>query len=70
MNLWFRKDYACLFKEKKIFDIDWNNEGVKYRDVYFQAEKEFSAYNFDYANTETLLNNFEIAENECKSSIR
>ena len=53
--------------KKNVFDIDWNNEGVKYRDVYFQSEKEFSAYNFDYANTEALLNNFEIAEKECKS---
>ena len=26
---------------------------VKYRDVFLQAEKEFSAYNFEFANTET-----------------
>ena len=47
----------CMFvqSKKNVFDIDWNDQGVKYRDVYFQAEKEFSAYNFDYANTEFLL---------------
>ena len=53
--------------KKNVFDLDWNNEGVKYKDVFFQAEKEFSAYNFEFANTETLLKNFESTEIECKS---
>ena len=59
----------CMFvqEKKNVFDLDWNNEGVKYKDVFFQAEKEFSAYNFEFANTETLLKNFESTENECKS---
>ncbi len=59
----------CMFVQgkKNVFDLDWNNDGVKYKDVYFQAEKEFSAYNFEFANTETLLKNFESTETECKS---
>ena len=59
----------CMFVQGKnnVFDLDWNNEGVKYKEVFFQAEKEFSAYNFEFANTDTLLNNFENTENECKS---
>ena len=59
----------CMFVQGKnnVFDLDWNNEGVKYKDVFFQAEKEFSAYNFEFANTETLLKNFESNETECKS---
>jgi len=59
----------CMFVQGKdnVFDLDWNNEGVKYKDVFFQAEKEFSAYNFEFANTETLLKNFESTESECKS---
>ena len=59
----------CMFVQgkKNVFDLDWNNEGVKYKDVFFQAEKEFSAYNFEFANTATLLKNFESTENECKS---
>ena len=28
--------------------------GVKYKEVFLQAEKEFSAYNFEFANTETF----------------
>ena len=59
----------CMFVQgkKNVFDLDWNNDGVKYKDVFFQAEKEFSAYNFEFANTETLLKNFETTEKECKS---
>ena len=59
----------CMFVQgkKNVFDLDWNNKGVKYKDVFFQAEKEFSAYNFEFANTETLLKNFESTEAECKS---
>ncbi len=59
----------CMFVQGKnnVFDLDWNNEGVKYKDVFFQAEKEFSAYNFEFANTDNLLKNFEYTENECKS---
>ena len=59
----------CMFVQGKnnVFDLDWNNEGVKYKEVFFQAEKEFSAYNFEFANTDNLLKNFENTENECKS---
>ena len=33
----------CMFvQENNVFDLDWNN-GAKYK-VFFQAEKEFSAY--------------------------
>ena len=42
-------------------------EGVKYKDIYLQSEKEFSKYNFDNANTKILFMNFESAEKECKS---
>ena len=59
----------CMFVQGKnnIFDLDWNNDGVKYKEVFFQAEKEFSAYNFEFANTDTLLKSFENTEKECKS---
>ena len=59
----------CMFVQGKnnVFDLDWNNEGVKYKEIFFQAEKEFSAYNFEFANTEALLKNFETTELECKS---
>ena len=61
----------CMFvqNKKNVFDLAWNNEGILYRDVFHQSEKEFSAYNFDYANTENLFKIFDMLENEAKSLI-
>jgi len=56
--------------KKNVYDLNWNNEGVKYKEVFFQAEKEFSAYNFEFANTETLLKSFEFTEAECKALLK
>ena len=59
----------CMFVQgvDNVFDLEWNNEGVKYKEIFFQAEKEFSAYNFEFANTKDLLSSFEAAEKECAS---
>ena len=61
----------CMFVQGKnnVFDLDWNNDGIKYKEVFFQAEKEFSAYNFEFANTDTLLKNFDSTEEECQALI-
>ena len=69
VELTYGLERLCMFVQgkKNIFDIEWNSEGVKYKDIYHQSEKEFSAYNFEYADTKILLLNFEHAENECKS---
>lgn len=52
-----------------IFDLDWNGvEGagrVTYGDVYRRGEREFSAYNFEHADTDALLRQFEDAEAAC-----
>ena len=55
--------------KKNVFDLAWNNEGILYRDVFHKSEKEFSAYNFDYANTENLFKIFDMLESEAKSLI-
>ena len=69
VELTYGLERICMFTQRKnnVFDLIWNNSDVKYREVFYQAEKEFSAYNFEYANVEFLLKNFEIAESECKS---
>ncbi len=69
VELTYGLERICMFVQgkKNVFDIEWNSEGVKYKDIYHQSEKEFSAYNFEYADTKILLSNFEHAENECKS---
>jgi glycyl-tRNA synthetase alpha chain len=69
VELTYGLERLCMFVQgkKNIFDIEWNSEGVKYKDVFHQSEKEFSAYNFEHADTKILLSSFECAEKECKS---
>ena len=69
VELTYGLERLCMFVQgkKNVYDLDWNNEGIKYKEVFLQAEKEFSAYNFEYANTEKLLKSFEFAESECKA---
>ena len=69
VELTYGLERLCMFVQgkKNVFDIEWNSEGVKYKDIFHQSEKEFSAYNFEYADTKILLSNFEHAENECKN---
>jgi glycyl-tRNA synthetase alpha chain len=55
-----------------IFDLDWNGlpsdaGGMTYRDVYLQAEREFSTFNFEIADTSALLRHFRDAEKECRT---
>jgi glycyl-tRNA synthetase alpha chain len=55
--------------KENVYDLDFNGKGVKYGDVFLQNEKEFSAYNLEYANTDILLSHFNDAEKECQSLI-
>ena len=48
-----------------VYDLDFNGRGVSYGEVFLQAEREFSAYNFEYADTEVLFRHFADAEKEC-----
>ena len=68
VELTYGLERICMFTQRKknVFDLVWNNEGILYRDVFHQAEKEFSAYNFDYANTDYLFKIFDMLEDEAK----
>ena len=61
----------CMFiqNKKNVFDLSWNSEGISYKDVFYQSEKEFSAYNFEHANTDNLFKIFNMIEEEAKSLI-
>ena len=52
---------------ENVYDLAFNNAGVRYGDVFLQAEREFSAYNFEHANTEALFSHFADAEAECQT---
>ena len=61
----------CMFTQQKknVYDLLWNGDGIRYGDVFHQAEKEFSAYNFEHANTENLFKMFDMLETEAKALI-
>lgn len=54
---------------ENVYALDWNGvEGAghfTYGDVYHRAEREFSAYNFEFADTERLNQHFQDAEHQC-----
>ena len=52
---------------ENVYDLDWNGKGVTYGDIFLQAERDYSAHNFDHANTEMLQRHFGDAEAECQS---
>ena len=53
-----------------VYDLNFNGlEGkgkLTYGDVFQQTEREYSRWNFDVADTDTLLKHFEDAEAECR----
>jgi glycyl-tRNA synthetase alpha chain len=55
---------------ESVYDLDFNGiegEGrITYGQVFKRAEREFSAYNFERANTAVLFRHFAEAEAECK----
>ena len=55
---------------ENVYDLDWDGVpkergGKRYGDIFLQAEREFSAYNFEHASTEVLFQHFKDAEAEC-----
>ena len=62
----------CMFTQKKknVFNLVWNDNGVTYKDVFYQSEKEFSKYNFELANTKNLFITFDILEDEAKNLLK
>jgi len=63
---------------ENVYDLDWDGvspklkdggTGYTYGDVFLQAEKEYSAHNFEFADTDALLRHFKDAEAECLALI-
>jgi glycyl-tRNA synthetase alpha chain len=55
----------------RVFDLNFNGRTdanrLTYGDVFLQAEREYSRYNFEHADTDVLLRHFKDAEAECKA---
>ncbi len=52
---------------ENVYDLDWDGCGTSYGDVFLQAEREGSAYNFEYADVDVLFRHFADAETECQA---
>ena len=54
---------------ERVYDMPFNDpqspQPLSYGDVFLRAEREFSAHNFEYADTEKLFRHFADAEAEC-----
>ncbi len=54
---------------ENVYDLAFNNEGVTYGEVFLENEKQFSAFNLEFANTDILLQHFKDAEAECAAML-
>ncbi len=52
---------------ENVYDLKFNRAGCSYGDVFLQAEREYSAFNFERADTDRLFRHFADAEAECQS---
>jgi glycyl-tRNA synthetase alpha chain len=53
-----------------VYDLDFNGQGVSYGEVFKRAEVEYSAHNFEHADTEKLFRHFRDAEEECAALLQ
>ena len=53
-----------------VFELNFNGRSgqdkVTYGDIFRQAEQEYSRYNFEYADTDILMQHFRDAEKQCR----
>jgi glycyl-tRNA synthetase alpha chain len=53
-------------EQSSVYDIVWNKQGVTYGDIYKNQEREFSAYNLEFSQAETIQQQFIDAEEQCQ----
>jgi glycyl-tRNA synthetase alpha chain len=54
---------------ENVYDLDFNGAGVTYGDIFRRAERDYSKYNFELADTAMLIRHFEDAERECAALV-
>jgi glycyl-tRNA synthetase alpha chain len=53
---------------RSVYDLEWTR-GVSYGDIYRDAERQWSAYNFELADTDELVRVFAAHEKECQAAL-
>ena len=54
---------------ENVYDLPFTNEGLSYGEVFLENEKQFSAYNFEAANTDALFDGFRKCADECRALV-
>ena len=49
-----------------VYDLPYNDDGYTYGQVFKRNEQQMSAYNFEFADTEQLFQQFIFAEKSCQ----
>ena len=65
-ELTYGLERLCLYLQGKdrIMDLDFNDAGATYADVFLENERQFSAFNFEVADVDTLKRQFEDMERQ------
>ncbi|HEV2568487.1 glycine--tRNA ligase subunit alpha [Sphingomonas sp.] len=50
----------------RVYDLDFNGQGVTYGDVFLENEIQMSTWNFEVADTDSLFDGFRKAAAECE----
>lgn len=58
-----------IFGIENVYDLPFNRDGLRYGDVFLEAERQFSAYNFEAADTAALFDSFRKAAAECRALV-
>ena len=54
---------------ENIFEIIWDKSGIKYGDLFFENEVQFSEFNFNKVSSDHLFRQFNEYENSCRKLI-
>ena len=52
-----------------VYELAFNGAGLSYGDAFLENERQMSAWNFEVADTDTLLRLFRHAEAECRNAL-
>ncbi|MUG34856.1 glycine--tRNA ligase subunit alpha [Commensalibacter sp. ESL0382] len=55
---------------ENVYDLAFNDHGLTYGEVFLRAEKDYSRYNFECADTILLFNHFKDAEKESNALVQ
>ncbi len=63
-ELTYGLERLCMYLQNvdNVYDLKFNNAGVKYGEVFMEQERQFSAFNFEESDVATLKRQFEDME--------